>query len=294
MRKIRVFPLLMALGLCLGLVGCKKPAAPPSKEYFKARTMWIDLLREKRSKAYVAPEAEEVIELLRLVDAKSLDATSAQTLLEEIQGGRAKARAEEAELQEKIETAKRAGQADPSQLVFHTLPSDGGGVASAAAGGRPDAGPKEPTVGMSQSEFASLFGRCFEFRNDAVVGGVAGGQVWGLRDSMGCRQDFPSFVANSVLVVDGRVGAIRSSAELAPVKYKMVDGKLVPMTGEDEKAGLPPAPAPQAAPERNSANLTDATPKANQNLTDATPKANQNLTDVTPKPAANPNDVTPR
>ncbi|MGC4113478.1 MAG: hypothetical protein QM765_02170 [Myxococcales bacterium] len=288
MQKIRVFPLLMALGLCLGLAltGCKKEKAQPSKEYFQARTMWIELLREKRNKAFLAPEAQEIMDLLRAVDAKSLDATSAQTLLDEIQTGRAAAKMEEADLQAKIEQAKKAGQADPSGIVFHTVPHDAGTDEPVAVANGPDAGPKEPAVGMAQRDFTNWFGRCFEYKNDAVVGGVSGGQVWGLRDLMGCRQDFPSFVSNSVLLVEGRVGAIRSNAELAPTKYKMVDGKLVPMTEEDEKAGVKPAPAPAAAAppsERNSANLQDATPKQNQGMNDVTPKQNTNLNDVTPR-----------
>lgn len=285
MRKIRVIPLLM-LGLCLSFAGCKKERALPSQEYFKAKTLWIDLLREKRGKAYMAPETEQVTELLRAVDPKSLDYTSAQTLLEEIAKGRAEARAAEAALQEELERAKRAGQADPSQLVFQPLSTDAGTEPVAAA---VDAGaPKEPVAGMAMADFTRLFDRCFEFKNDAVVGGVTSGQVWGLKDLLGCRQEFPRFVSNSVLISEGKVGAIRSNAELTPVKYKMVDGKLVPVTGEDEKAA--PAPAPAPAPRatddeaaRNSANLTDSTPKASQNLTDVTPKANQNLNDVTPR-----------
>jgi len=292
MRKNRVFPLLMALGLCLLAPGCKKKAAQPSQEYFKARTMWIDLLREQRGKAYVAPEAEQVVELLRAVDPASLDAESAKDLLAEIQKGRAQARAEEEELQRQLERASKAGQADPSEVVFSNAPAGtagAAGTATAAAAGGPDAGPTEPVVGMSQAELTRWYGRCFEYKNDAVGGGVAGGQVWGLKDLLGCRQDFPRFVSNSLLVVEDRVGAIRSTAELAPGKYKMVDGKLVPMTDDELKAASAPARAPAPAaeparpPARNSADLTDVTPKTNQNVTDVTPTRNDTVTDVTPR-----------
>jgi len=163
--------------------------------------------------------------------------------------------------------------------VIQNLSRDGGGPAAAAGGN--DAGSKVPVAGMSQTEFMTRFGSCFEFRNEATVAGQTGGQVFGLRDTMGCRQDFPGFIDNSVLLYEGKVGAVRSNAELAPVKYKVVDGKLVPWTDEDNKVA-PPTPAPTPTP----------TPAPTAG--DVTPRPSANPADVTPKAGPNPNDVTPR
>lgn len=280
MRKNRTVPLMLALALCMPTLACKKPAAPPSQEYAKARSIWLDLLREKRDKAYLAPEVDEVISLLQAVDPKSLDATSAQGLLEEIVKGKTEARSAQASLEEQVELAKRAGQAKPSDVVFRNLPVDAG---SGAAGAASDAGVTVPTLGMSQSDFLSQFGSCFEFRTQAAVAGQFGGQVYGLKDLLGCRQDFRAFVDSSVVLFDGRVAAIKSNSDLTPsAKFKVVDGKLVPATEEDLKpkpAPTPPAPEPQAPPPPPG---------------DVTPRPANNPLDVTPKAGPNPNDVTPQ
>ena len=275
MRKIPVFLLVMALGLSLSSLGCSKPVASTSKEYAKAREMWLDLLKEKRSKAYVCPEAEQVLTLLQAVDPKSLDGASAANLLQEIQKGRAEGLAGQAELEASLETARRASRPDPSSVVIPTTAKNVDAPKPSAADAT--AAPATPTIGMTAADFNAKFGNCFEFRNDASLGGTPGGQVYVLKDLLGCRHDHPAFTSQAVVLFNGKVESIRALADVAPVKYKVVDGKLVPMTEEDIKkaAAPPPPPAPAPAPE----------PAAPTNANDVTPRG-------TDQPA--PNDVTPR
>lgn len=208
--------------------------------------MWIDLLREKKDKAFLETGADEVLALLKQVDPKSIDAPPAAALQAEIEKGQREAAEAEAALQKQLAQARAAARSDPSTISGSGAPASETKPASdvSAMAGSPD--DKQPRQGMSASELEQKFGRCFEPKSDAMVGGAMGGKVWALKDLGKCRELFKDFVGRSVLVFDGKVDSIRPNAELAPKKLKLVDGKLVPA---DEKDLQPPAPTPQAAPQ---------------------------------------------
>ncbi len=234
----------LACGLCL--TGCPK-SRKSSPEYQKARVAWLDLLKEKRlSEAYLAPEVDDILQLLERVDATSLDAKAAQTLKEEIQKGRAEASAGEQATQAELARARQPTPDSPSTTP--SLPSsDETAPVGAAAEPTPDAGAAqgEPAPGMTEREFEERFGRCFEPVRDATIEGFPA-KVWSLVDLSKCRADFPTFQTRSVVVADGKVESIRSNEALAPKKFRVVDGKLVPVDPNAPAPKTPPAPGTPA------------------------------------------------
>lgn len=243
LRRLLAVPLLLLLALA---PACTKDSAPPSPEYAKAREQWLDLLKERMDKAYADPRADQVVLLLTAVDAKSMDYESAQALLKDIQKGRAEAAADKARLERELETARAATQPSPTKDFVPA--GDAGSGATEGPAAAEEA--KAPKAGMSEADFLSRFGDCFEARNEATVGGQLGGTAYGLKDLMKCREQLPGFQTKVVLVLSGKVDAVANADEVTKTKYKVVDGKLVPATEADLKPKPPPpAPAPEPAPE---------------------------------------------
>jgi hypothetical protein len=236
--KLSYVALLVAASL---LFACNR-TAPPSPEYAEAREKWTGLLREKLDGAAADPRAEEVLALLSQVDPRSSDAQFAGELKREIETSRAQA-IESARQQEQIVEQAQAALAAPA--VFDSDREAAAPAEPAAAEPAPDAGVDagtenaEPTEGMDDAEFRTRFARCFEYKHDSLVGGVAGGKVWGMKDLGICRDLHPGLVGKSVLLFESKVASIRPSAELAPKSYVVVDGKLVP--AEEAKKLAPPA-----------------------------------------------------
>jgi hypothetical protein len=234
MRKLRY---LLTLALCLGLIaGCHK-SGKPSPDYQKARTLWLDLLRDKMGKAYSDPGAQEVIGLLERVDPSSMDARVAADLKAEIQKGRAEALASDEAVRQQVAQAQNAVN-NPTFTGTGTgyrfavaAEGDGGTGETGDAGPR---GPEQPKIGMSADEFERKFSRCFESRADAAFNGQLGGRIWAMRDLVVCRELYPSLIDSAIVIFEGKVVSILPMAEAAPQKYKLVDGKLVPMSEADK------------------------------------------------------------
>jgi len=242
MRKLRV---LLSLLMCLGLLGGCHRSGKPSPDYQKARTLWLDLLRDKMGKAYGDPGAQEVLDLLDRVDPSSMDARVAADLKAEIQKGRADSRESDESLRQQVERAQQAATSP-------TFVSSGGGYhyavseGDAGEGAQGDGGTSDerPTVGMSAGDFDQKFSRCFEYKTDAAVGGQLGGKTYGLRDLSVCRELYGDLQDKGVVIFDGKVAMIEPLSAFTHQKFKLVNGKLVPMDEAEEKAAAQPAPAP--------------------------------------------------
>lgn len=233
----------LACGLCL--TGCPK-SRKSSPEYQKARVAWLDLLKEKRlSEAYLAPEVDDVLQLLERVDPASLDGKAAQALKEELQKGRAEASAAEQATEAEIARALQPTPPPPSTGPSPSTPP--AAQPAAPAEPAPDAGATlgEPTPGMTEREFEERFGRCFEPVRDATIEGIPA-KVWSLVDLSKCRANFPSFQSRSVVIANGKVESIRSNEALAPKRFRVVEGKLVPID-PNEPAPPPGTPTPVPA-----------------------------------------------
>jgi hypothetical protein len=232
---MRLYSLLLIASLAAP--ACRKPAGS-APEYEEARSRWTEILREKGIEAaYLDPRSEEVALLLARVDPKSADAPFAAQLRAEIEAGRRQALERAAALLKREEEAREAGARAAASVGTRPLeaaapldPADGGGARAAAD--------DQPRVGMEADRFKRDFTRCFEYKNASIVQGRTGGEVWGLKDLMICRDLHKPFVSDSVLLMDGKVLAIRPSSELAPKRFLVVDGKLVE-AGPDAGASKP-------------------------------------------------------
>lgn len=237
---MRLYALLLIAALAAP--ACRKPAGS-APEYEEARSRWTELLREKGIDAvYQDPRSEEVSLLLGRVDPKSADAPFAAQLRAEIEAGRRQAVERAAALLKQEEEAREAGARAAASVGTRLIeaaapldPADGGAARAAADAGAED---DQPRVGMEADRFKRDFARCFEYKNASIVQGRTGGEVWGLKDLMICRDLHEPFVSDSVLLMDGKVLAIRPSSELAPKRFQIVDGKLVEM-GPDAGASRP-------------------------------------------------------
>jgi hypothetical protein len=252
MRLLFVFLLTAALFA----PACQRSSGP-SPEYEQARQRWTALLREKGLEgAFVDARAQEVVDLLGQVDRKSVDAPYSDQLRGEIEAGRREAGErtaafERREVEIRGAAAKAAAAMGTRLLEAAPQPAE---PAVPPAEPPPDAGAKDdqPRQGMEAERFKRDFARCFEFKNPSIVQGRAGGEVWGLKDLIVCRELHRPFDGNAVLLMDGKVVAIRSASELAPKRFKVVDGKLVEAGPETEPK--PVAPESRAEPDAGSPN----------------------------------------
>jgi hypothetical protein len=248
MTYFRLIALLFAVGLA---AGCHK-SSPPSPDYQKARNLWLDLLRDKMGKAYTDPGADEVLALLARVDPNSMDAKVASDLKDEIEKGRREGLASDEEGRKQVEAARTALQnpmfVASGPAVYFT--SDGGLVRATSDTG--PSGPEMPALGMTADDFARKFGRCFEERGETLVNGAQGGRIFALRDLALCRQSYPEFLTRGVVLFSGTIANVAPLADLAPKKFKLVNGKLVPMTDKEaeefekqqKQKDQPPPPTP--------------------------------------------------
>ncbi|MBI5547063.1 MAG: hypothetical protein HY901_24550 [Deltaproteobacteria bacterium] len=263
MRKTCVVLSLLAVGLAA--TGCEKNRLP-SKEYQQARDLWLEVLRERMDKASVDPRADTVLALLSRVESNSLDAEVAAKLKVEIEQERAESKASQEALERQLEVARAVSR----PALEGGSAGAGGHDAGAGAAGAPgaaDAGiAEQPGAGMSEQEFVSRFGRCFEPTTEVFVGGRAGGRSWELQDLSKCREQFSGFIGKAVVVIGGKVESVRPASEMLPRRFRVVDGKLVPVDEKTEpkaaKVAATEAPAPQAPAQPGTLTVVPATPNA--------------------------------
>ncbi len=209
----------------------------PSPEFARAQTQWIDLYKAKHGRAYTDPAVETILALLSKVDPQSIDKDRALQLQKEIESGQSQAkdqqkqkeeqaRAVQALTQNLVSTVQKSGpEKAEAPLVEESSPAETNQTKEADS--------RQPSMGMEKNQFERDFSRCFEYKHPSLVGGRTGGEVWGLKDLSICRELHEGFVQNSVLIMDSKVVAIRSSEELAPKTFVVIDGQLVP----SEEAG---------------------------------------------------------
>jgi hypothetical protein len=263
----------LMLGLALAaLAGCKRPG-PPSFEYGEARDKLIEIRKDRGVDAYFDPRIEDVLALLSQVDPKSIDAPAAKQLAAEIDNARAEKAKHDSDQAKLIEQAR----ATP------TVPLSSPGVATATTlapkvqdGGPVDAGPpKDPVAGMTDSDFRNLFSDCYQYVRPSLSPTGAPGETWGLKDIATCRDRHPGSVDHVVILRDGKVIGIVPAQEAAPKEFKLVDGRLVPVTTETPKP--PPAPTSPPQPAKNELDTTPApeppAPPPPRNELDTTPGA---------------------
>ncbi|MDY7232874.1 hypothetical protein [Hyalangium rubrum] len=221
--------------LVLAPVACRKESGPPSQDYEQAHTRFSKLYGQKLDEAFLEPEMAEIEAQLQLVPPDSMDAQSARELSQRIQQGRARMEAAQQEKEDAIASARE----------FDTFPSTGTGSGStgtepaapaepvpapaARDAGTPDAGAASvgPTIGSPASELSSGYSRCFQRGQPINVEGRGSRETWEMIDRLACRQSFPRFVDQVVLVEEGKVLTVLPKSAIQ-ITYSGKDGGAAP------------------------------------------------------------------
>lgn len=212
---------LVFLMAALALLACSR-RKEPSPEYLQAAQLFGRLSSEKGDDAFDDPELAEVERLLGLVPADSLDAPSAAELRLRIAGGK-KRLAEERAASERALAEARTPPSFPS--------SNRPEAPAAAAPSEPkveeaaDAGPSQPTLGMSVAEFTQRFSRCFQLGQQILVGGKGMHDTWELKNLATCRDLHPGFDQQLLIVQDGKLWG---RAPRSALERRLPDGGVPP------------------------------------------------------------------
>ena len=200
--------LAITLLIALAPAACRKDPGPPSQDYEQARERFNKLYGQKLDEAFVDPAMDEIEAQLQLVPADSMDAQPARELLQRIQQGRERMEANQQEKEDAIASAREVQD-------FPTRPSEPGQPATpepteepSPSAGPPDAGPPAgagPVAGSSASELSYGYQRCFRRAEPINVDGRGQREAWELEGRLACRQAYPSFAEQVLLIEDGKV-----------------------------------------------------------------------------------------
>lgn len=190
--------------LALAPTGCGKKPGPPSEAYEQAHTRFSKLYAQQLDAAFADPQMDEVEALLTQVPADSMDASSARELQKRISDGRAKLEKQRKEQEAAIAAAH---QTDP----FPSSPTTPEPPPEPPPAPTPrDAGPviEGPVRGSPASELTAGYLGCFLRMKQITVTGRGLRDAWEMSDRARCSQSFPSFVAQVVIIEDGKVLAV--------------------------------------------------------------------------------------
>jgi hypothetical protein len=216
-----VFTLLIALAPA----ACTRSPGPASPEYEQAHQRFSKLYAQKLDQAFLDPAMDEIEAQLQRVPPDSMDAQSAKELLQRIREGRERAEAAQQETEEAIAAARRIDDFQPDPATPPTLageppPPPSAGPPDAGAAPGPGAG---PVAGTSASELPYGYERCFRRGEPVNVDGKGSRDTWELDNRLACRQSYPSFVEQIVLIEDGRVLTVLPKSAIR-VTYVGPDG----------------------------------------------------------------------
>ena len=217
-----VFTLLIALTPA----SCTKSPGPASPAYEEAHQRFSKLYGQKLDEAFLDPAMDEIEEKLKQVPPDSMDAQPARELLERIRDGRERMEAAEKEKEAAIASAHRvddfpARENEPGTPTPTEEPGPGPSAETPDAGTpRPGAG---PVAGTSASELSYGYERCFRRGEPLNVDGKGSRETWELENRLTCRQSYPSFAEQVVLIEDGRVLTVLPKSAIR-VTYVGPDG----------------------------------------------------------------------
>lgn len=198
-----VFTLLIALVPA----ACTKSPGPPSPEFEQARQRFTKLYAQKLDEAFLDPAMDGIEAQLQTVPTDSVDAQPAKELLQRIREGRERMQAAEQEKADAIAAAREVEdfQVDPTVRVPPPVEEAPAPSATPDAGPGPGAG---PVAGSPASELSFGYQRCFRRAEPINVDGKGQRDAWEIEDRLTCRQAYPSFADQVLLIEDGRVLAV--------------------------------------------------------------------------------------
>ena len=213
-----VFTLLIALMPA----ACTKSPGPPSPEFEQARQRFSKLYAQKLDEAFLDPAMDDIETQLQSVPTGSIDAQPAKELLQRIREGRERMQAAEQEKADAVASAREVEdfQVDPSVRVPPPVEQPPAPSATPDAGVGPGAG---PVAGSPASELSFGYQRCFRRAEPVNVDGKGQRDAWELEDRLTCRQAYPSFVEQILLIEDAKVLAVLPKSAIR-VTYVGPDG----------------------------------------------------------------------
>jgi hypothetical protein len=199
-----VFTLLIALTPA----ACTKSPGPASPAYEQAHQRFSKLYGQKLDEAFLDPAMEEIEAQLQQVPPDSMDAQPARELLQRIREGRERMEAAQKEKEDAIASAHRVDDF-PARQGEPGTPSTPPEEPPTPSAGPPDAGTPRPgagpVAGTPASELPYGYERCFRRGESVNVDGKGSREMWELESRLACRQSYPSFAEQVVLIEDGRV-----------------------------------------------------------------------------------------
>jgi hypothetical protein len=206
--------------IALAPIGCHKEAGPPSPEYEQAHQLFSKLYGQQLDDSFLNPQMEQVEVLLAQVPADSQDMQSAKDLQKRITDGRA--RMEKAR-KEKEDAIASAHQFDTVATTEPSTPEPPPPLPPPPA--PKDAGPANPgpEVGSPASELSSGYLGCFQTMKPITLEGKGLRDAWEMSDQTRCGLAYPSFVAQVLLIEDGKVLAVLPKSAVK-VTYQLKDG----------------------------------------------------------------------
>ena len=231
-----------SLTLCLALgLGCNRSKGPDAS-YEKAARIYQQLYASSLDDAYADPKMNDVVELLKQVDERSIDAEPAKAMLGAISHGREALAQQRAERERRgaaaAASAAQRVQLDPEKILAAS--------ASAAAAALPDAGPPADPFGPGSSvaEINTATGGCLVDGEQFTENGTnQAGTIYRLAPAPRCADRLPGYGGQAILVVGGRV-------------YRRIAD---PQAGKPvQPAAAPVAPAPRSPPPRAGNSAPDA------------------------------------
>lgn len=211
-RAVRTSNLLFVLALAALGPGCKKPQ--PSPEFGEAQALHAKLFAQKLDQAYLDPQMDRVLELLKAVPPDSSDAQAARELEQKVVTERERVRA--------AEERRRKAMAEALKPTPSPFPAAPMAATPPPAQARPDAGPSQPAAGMKLAEFLEHFSGCFNPGKTIEVKGKPHAS-FELRDLPSCRDGYPAFRDQVVLADEVMlIGWVPKSD--VRVEFRILDG----------------------------------------------------------------------
>ncbi|NVJ26089.1 MULTISPECIES: hypothetical protein [Myxococcus] len=227
--SLRPFAALVS-ALLLVLSACRREPPPPSAEYEQATRQFRELYAQKLDEAYLDPKMGSIEAQLQRVPQDSLDAPSAQELLQRIQTNRKRMQDGVAARDKAVASAHEVVPNAPSTTLAPPPPPPPPEPVDA---GPPDAGPVNgPQIGTPANELVAGFRGCFKRGAPINVEGRGIRESWEMTDGTACRLEFPGHADTVLLVEEGRVLMLLPKSSVRSVQRPQETG-TVPPAGTD-------------------------------------------------------------
>lgn len=213
-----VFTLLIALMPA----ACTKSPGPASPEFEQARQRFTKLYAQKLDAAFLDPAMDGIEAQLQTVPADSIDAQPAKELLQRIREGRERMQTAEQEKEDAVAAAREIPDFPSAPREPGPAPVDEPPAPSVApdAGTAPGAG---PVAGSPASELSYGYQGCFRRAEPVNVDGKGRRDAWEMESRLTCRQAYPSFADQVLLIEDERVLTVLPKSAIR-VTYVGPDG----------------------------------------------------------------------